>query len=159
VAEFARRQKCKSAYDPSVDEDQLLARYGTHPTGPAIDEVRHRLDELTRSGPDADTVAMKLLCVHLFNAGAVGDVLQIWRAKESGWDAHCSIDVQLLCGPGLAATKQHLAATGGDEASAALSHITKCEQSGDFADFSPAEYSAWYDSYYEVSPDPGRGPH
>jgi len=53
-----------------------------------------------RAQGDGDTELMKLCCVQLFNAGAVGDALAIWRAKTASWDAHCSIDVQLLCGAG-----------------------------------------------------------
>jgi hypothetical protein len=44
---------------------------------------------------------MKLCCVQLFNAGFLTDVLLVWQPKESSWDAHCSIDVHLLCGAGL----------------------------------------------------------
>lgn len=60
---------------------------------------------------------MNLCCLQLFNAGQLSDVLTIWRAKESGWDAHCVIDVQLLlCGAGLPAAKAYLAAEGSEDA-------------------------------------------
>ena len=49
---------------------------------------------------------MKLCCVQLFNAGGLRDVAMIWHAKTSSWDAHCSIDVQLLCAAGLGERKR-----------------------------------------------------
>jgi hypothetical protein len=76
------------------------------------------------------------------------DVLLIWQAKESSWDAHCSIDVQLLCGGGLEATMAYLTAYGSPAASAALEYLHQCEASGDFAAFSVDNQSRWYSQYY-----------
>lgn len=84
----------------------------------------------------------------MFNVGFLNDVLVIWRAKESSWDAHCSIDVQLLCGAGLEATKEYLAAEGSHSASAALDYLRQCEAAGDFTDFSVENQSRWYSKYY-----------
>lgn len=83
-----------------MDEDESLRRYGLHPAGGDLDQVRGTLAiqaarERQRQG-DSDTELMKLCCVQLFNAGLLADVLPIWQARESSWDAHCSIDVQLL---------------------------------------------------------------
>jgi hypothetical protein len=139
----------------SMDEDELVARYGLHPAGPALGEIRKLLDDVGGVGLDADALAIKLLCVQLFNNGSVDDVLRIWRAKESGWDAHALIDVQLLCGAGLQATKQYLAAVADDEGPAALEYISRCEAAGDFDGFSPAEHSAWYGNYYGTTPGGG----
>jgi hypothetical protein len=97
---------------------------------------------------DGDTELMKLCCVQLFNAGFLTDVLLIWRAKESSWDAHCSIDVQLLCGAGLEQTIAYLMAEDSPAASAALSYLRQCEAAGDFADFSAEDRSRWYSRYY-----------
>ena len=63
-------------------------------------------------------------------------------------DAGVSIDVQLLCGGGLAATKAYLSGRRTEESEAALARILDCERAGDFADFSPAAQSAWYAAYY-----------
>jgi hypothetical protein len=134
-----------------VDEDTLLSRFGTHPTGPALDEIRRLLREARAAGPEADTLAMMVLYVQLFNHGSVEDILEIWRAKESSWDAHASIDIQLICGAGLAATKEHLAASANSEARAALEYLGRCEAAGDFDGFTPAERSAWYDQYYGIA--------
>ncbi len=133
-----------------MDEDELLRRYGTRPDDADLDEIRRLLDSEQALGTEADTLAMKLLCVQLFNAGNVEDVLRIWLAKESGFDAHCSIDVQLLCGTGLDATRRHLAAVPDEVARQALEYLETCVTSGDFDDFDVEDRSAWYDRYYGV---------
>jgi hypothetical protein len=131
-----------------MGEDDLLAAYGTHPNERALGEIRGLLDAERAKGSTADTPAMKLLCVQLFNAGNQDDVLRIWKAKESSFDASCSIDVQLLCGAGLEATRNYLAAAPGAEAKEALAYLIQCLEAGDFEEFDPARQSAWYDSYY-----------
>jgi hypothetical protein len=97
---------------------------------------------------DGDTELMKLCCVQLFNAGLVTDVLRIRQAKESSWDAHCSIDIQLLCGGGLQETIAYLTAEASPAASAALDYLRQCEAAGDFSDFSVQNQSRWYSAYY-----------
>lgn len=92
-----------------VDEDESLRRYGLRPSAEDLEQVRdllriHTALERRRQG-DGDTELMRLCCVQLFNAGDPDDVPAIWRAKTSRWDAHCSIDVHLLCGAGLEKTK------------------------------------------------------
>jgi hypothetical protein len=143
-----------------MDEDELLAAYGTRPPSDALPRIRELLDALTRQGAAADTLSMRLLCVHLFNAASVDDVLLIWRAKESSWDAHAAIDVQLLCGAGLDATKGYLGREGSDEARAALDHIAACEAAGDFDEFDPKSETAHFDHWYgsEAMPDDGAQP-
>jgi hypothetical protein len=135
-----------------LDEDESLRRYGLRPGGADLDAVRGLLAEQTelerRCPGDADTELMKLCCVQLFNAGVQADVLSIWQAKESSWDAHCSIDVQLLCGAGLSETKAHLKADGSTGTTAALDYLFRCEAAGDFADFSVDDRSRWYSRYY-----------
>ncbi|MEH1168076.1 hypothetical protein V6V47_22095 [Micromonospora sp. CPCC 205539] len=86
--------------------------------------------------------------MQLFNAGQLTDVLTIWQAKESSWDAHCSIDVQLLCGAGLNATKAYLEADGSEDAAEALRYLRECEVTGDFANFSVEEQTRWRTEYY-----------
>ncbi|WP_418961069.1 hypothetical protein [Streptomyces tritici] len=141
-----------------VDEDIWLARYGLHPRGRDLDAVRELLAEQTRrerkSQGHGDTILMKLCVVQLFTAAAAGatgptdDVLLIWRAKRASFDAGCSIDVQLLCGGGLDATKAYLAGLGTEEGEAALRWITHCEESEDFEEFTPAGWAAYYAEYY-----------
>jgi hypothetical protein len=135
-----------------MDEDESLRRYGLHPSGRELAAVRALLEveagKERRAQGDGDTELMKLCCVQLFNAGEVGDALAIWRAKTASWDAHCSIDIQLLCGAGLAETKAFLSAQRSEEARAALQWLLDCEAADDFKDFSVVERSAWYATYY-----------
>jgi hypothetical protein len=135
-----------------VNEDMSLRRYGLRPPERDLDEIRQILRTQTmlerQHQGDGDTELMKLCCVQLFNAGVLNDVPRIWQAKESSWDAHCSIDVQLLCGAGLEQTTAYLAAADSEPASAALDHLPACEAAGDFVDFSVESRSRSYSSYY-----------
>ncbi|WP_326720985.1 hypothetical protein OHT59_17390 [Streptomyces sp. NBC_00243] len=136
----------------AMDEDDSLRRYGLHPVAADLDEVRGLLTVRTRlekrAQGDGDTELMKLCCVQLFNAGVLDDVLLIWRAKSASMDADFSIDIQLLCGSGLARTKAYLGSRRLPEAEAALQRLLRCEAGGDFEGFSAASRSAWYATYY-----------
>ncbi|MEU7019101.1 hypothetical protein ABZ990_00395 [Streptomyces sp. NPDC046203] len=157
-----------------MTEDEWLDRHGLHPAGADLDEVRRLLVERTRleeeEQGDGDTRLVKLCCVQLFHAGMLDDVPLIWEAKTASMDAGCSIDVQLLCGGGLEATKRYLrsrcapgAGTPGAEASTdevsagsasaadaehALERLLDCERAGDFQDFTVEGRSAWYTASY-----------
>jgi len=135
-----------------MDEEESLRRYGLHPSGADLDEVRRLLSEHTRlerrAQGEGDTELMKLCCVQLFNAGSLEDVLLIWRAKAASMDAGCSIDIQLLCGGGLAGTRAHLSKHHLPEAAAALERLHRCEAAGDFEDFSVDAWSGQYAGYY-----------
>jgi hypothetical protein len=135
-----------------VTEEESLRRFGLRPTADNLEQVRAVLADQVmaerRSQGDGDTELMKLCCVQLFNAGLLSDVLLIWRAKESSWDMHCSVDVQLLCGAGLEETKTYLAAEGTDDSAAALRYLLDCEAAGDLQDFSVARHSEFYANYY-----------
>jgi hypothetical protein len=134
-----------------MDVAASLQRYGLTPSGADLDAVRGLLARLTemeeQDHDDADTALMRLCCVQLFHAGDLYDVLAIWRAKTSSWDAHCSIDVQLLCGAGLPETQTHLAADGSPDVANALGYLNECVETGDFTSFTPtgqAESNARY---------------
>ncbi|XVQ10708.1 hypothetical protein ACQP1W_50815 [Spirillospora sp. CA-255316] len=132
--------------------EESLLRYGLHPEGAELDEVRGLLEEQTRlergSQGHGDTELMRLCCVQLFHAGLLDDVMLIWRAKSSSMDAACSIDVQLLCGAGLPETKAFLAGLQSEEARSAWEWVRACEEAGDFEDFSVAAQSRQEGSYY-----------
>ncbi|MEU8022200.1 hypothetical protein ABUL04_08915 [Micromonospora harpali] len=138
----------------TVNEDEILHRYGLRPAAEHLDQVRDLLTKQTnleqQSQGDGDTEVMKLCCVQLFNAGVMSDVLTIWRAKSASWDASCSIDVQLLCGGGLAETKAYLLTEGSEDAAQALGHIRRSEAAGGFADFSVETQTASYANYYSA---------
>jgi hypothetical protein len=135
-----------------MNEDESLQRYGLRPAERDLDEIRTMLEvqstlEWHRQG-DGDVELMKLCCVQLFNDGRLHDVQTIWHAKTSGWDAHCSIDVQLLCGASLGETKAYLVTETSESASAALDYLLECEAAGDFDGFSAENQSRWYSEYY-----------
>ncbi|MEU7979671.1 hypothetical protein AB0B63_14170 [Micromonospora sp. NPDC049081] len=132
-----------------MNEDESLRRYGLQPSSADLPHIRKILRaQADLEQHDQDTEMMKLCCLQLFNAGQLSDVLVIWQAKESSWDAHCSIDVQLLCGAGLDATKAHLKAEGSEDAAEALRYLLDCEAAGDFDNFSVAEDARWRANYY-----------
>ncbi|WP_007512601.1 MULTISPECIES: hypothetical protein [Pseudofrankia] len=91
--------------------------------------------------------------MQLFNAGALADVLTVWGAKETNFDAHCSIDVQLLCGAGLDEAKAHPSAAWADseDAARALEYLLECEAAGDFENFNVERWSRAVADYYETS--------
>ncbi|MER5912519.1 hypothetical protein ABT124_19005 [Streptomyces sp. NPDC001982] len=136
----------------AMDEDESLHRYGLHPAGANLEEVRGLLTAQTRlekrAQGDGDTELMKLCCVQLFNVGSLDDVLLIWQAKSASMDADCSIAIQLLCGSGLVRTKAFLSSRRLPEAEAALQRLIRCEAAGDFEDFSAEEHFARYAAYY-----------
>jgi hypothetical protein len=135
-----------------VNEDESLRRYGLRPSASELEQIRDLLTAHAtlerQSQGDGDTELMKLSCVQLFNVGDLSDVLAIWRAKTASFDAHCSIDVQLLCGAGLQVTKAYLARADSQDAAAALDYLRTCEAAGDFTDFSVETQARWYAEYY-----------
>jgi hypothetical protein len=140
-----------------MDEDEALGRFGLHPSGVDVDEVRDLLRAAILHERQAqgggDTELMKLFCVQLFNVGDLDDVLLIWSAKTASWDADCSIDVQLLCGAGLDATIVHLAQRPEPQASTAHQRLLDCRAVGDFHEFTVEQRTAWCATYY--APDNG----
>lgn len=137
-----------------MNEGELLHLYGLRPAAEHLDRIRDLLtaesERERHSQGSGDTELMRLCCVQLFSAGVMSDVLTIWRAKSSSWDAFCSIDVQLLCGAGLAETTAYLATNGTAEAADALDHLRRCEAGGDFADFTVDRQAASYADYYNA---------
>ena len=135
-----------------MNEDDALARFGLHPTAEALVEVRALLEEQTsrerRSQGEGDTELMRLFCVQLFNAGRVEDSLLVWSAKTASMDANASIDLRLLCGAGLAETKEFLAQQSGSAAGKALDRIAAHEAIGEFDGFVVGDATAEYEAYY-----------
>ncbi|OHV32831.1 MULTISPECIES: hypothetical protein [Pseudofrankia] len=139
-----------------MDEESWEAwvrRYGLRPAATDLGEVRDMVRAETALGWDADVELMRVGCVQLFNAGALADVLTVWGAKGANFDAHCSIDIQLLCGAGLDEVKTHLwaARAYSEEATKALEYLLECEAAGDFEDFTVERWSRAMADYYETS--------
>src|SRR4051812_29434454 len=92
--------------------DQSLERYGMVPREEMLSDSRAILagEVATEHAGRDRTDDLALLCaVQLFNRGAQEDILRIWEAKRASMDLGCALDVQLLCGAGLEATKLYLA--------------------------------------------------
>lgn len=94
---------------------------------------------------------LKLLCIQLFSAGIPSDALLIYRAKMSSFDASCYIDIQLVCGAGLEATKAFLQASGASEAKALLAVLEDKGYAADFEGFTPQRQFDSYRRYYRLS--------
>jgi hypothetical protein len=129
---------------------EALQRFGLPGSRHHRDEICQILSEeieRERRGESGEEM-LRTLCLQLFSLGVVDDALLIWHAKQSSFDAGCGLDVQFLCGAGLAATKEYLARSSAPPASAALKYLTECEQTGDFADWTPQASIGQYSSYY-----------
>lgn len=137
-----------------MDEAEFLWRHALRPEETGVAEVRGALRALTwherRGLGDGDIRLMRLCCVQLFHVGDLRDVLTIWRARTASTATEKAIEIQLLCGAGLAATKEYLAARGDAEAAAALARLRWYEEAGDLQGFSVAARSARYHEYYRV---------
>ncbi|WP_106094890.1 hypothetical protein [Enhygromyxa salina] len=136
-----------------MTEDESLARFGLHPRAEHLAEIRELLAVETAkeraSQGQGDTELMRICCVQLFFAGTLADAPLIWSAKSASMDANGAIDVQMLCGQGLAATKAYLREHTSEAAAAALSRILDGERWDEFEQFSVegerARHAAWYD--------------
>jgi hypothetical protein len=129
---------------------EALQRFGLPASLQHRDEIRQLLSEeieRERRGESGEEM-LRTLCLQLFSLGVADDAVLIWETKQSSFDAGCSLDVQFLCGAGLAATKEFLARSSAPSASAALEYLTECEQTGDFAAWTPQASVEQYRGYY-----------
>ena len=133
--------------------EEALSEYGLVPRETDVPELRKRLaEELAQySWETGNDDLIKVFCVQLFAHGRVEDSLLIWQAKNASFDLSCSVDVQLVCGAGLQATKEFLERQSTKEASDALRYICDCEKTGDFRGFSPAGHLEFYKEYYSAT--------
>jgi len=136
-----------------MDIEESLQRYGIVPEKAVLPQIRALLaheTESERAGrPRCDDLAL-LCCVQLFSQGEVEDCLLIWEAKRSSFDLYSYLDVELMCGAGLEATKNYLETCVAPEAAAALAYIRERERSGCFLEFSTAGHLAYYRRYFGV---------
>jgi hypothetical protein len=134
-----------------MNVDESLRRFGLVPSDEALPAIRALLAaeaeaERNDSGREEDLAL--LCCVQLFSRGLLEDVERIWDAKQSGFDLGSSLDVQFLCGAGLAETKRFLAKGPFLAAANALTDIEKAERAGTFIDFSPKAHLQTYREYF-----------
>lgn len=138
-----------------MTSSEALQRFGLPASPQHHQEIRRCLVqeiERERTGTGGEEL-LKTLCAQLFSLGVVEDALLIWEAKQSSFDAGCSLEIQLLCGAGLPATKEFLARSTAPTAAAALRELTECDQAGDFADWTPSLTIEQLREYY-VCDDP-----
>ena len=135
-----------------MDEAKSLERFGLEPGPGDLPVIRELLVRETQAESQeqgaGDTELIKLCCVQLFSQGDLQDALNIWRAKNASMDAACAVDIQLLCGAGLGATKEYLAGSKDQSAAAVLHYLRECEAAGDFDGFSPEDWMKVYQEYY-----------
>jgi hypothetical protein len=137
--------------------DESIQSYGVKIRESDAPEIRSILARETalesKEQGTGDTELMKLCGVQLFSLGRTEDILSIWEAKTASMDADGSIDIQLLCGPGLSETKKYLAGSSDPRAKAALARIMECEAAGDFEDFSAEFTLNDFIDYFESEPE------
>ncbi|MFF8772941.1 hypothetical protein [Kitasatospora sp. NPDC015120] len=136
-----------------MDDEESLRRFGPHPAGAHLDEIRrlpvgHTERERHARG-DGDTELMKLCCVRLFRSGDLDDALLVRNAKQAGFDAACSIETGLLLGRGLGPATAHLAAHPSPSAPAAPERLRALASQGAFEGFPVEKLSAGDDRYDE----------
>jgi hypothetical protein len=128
--------------------DEQLKKYGLSPNPVYAEEIRNSLLEETNNKAREDNELLKLYCIQLFSIGNIEDSLLIWKAKESSFDAHFYIDIQLVCGAVLAETKKFLSARNTPNANNLLEYLIICEGGGDFDDFSVESKIEEYRYYF-----------
>lgn len=134
-------------------------RYISRPTLVPSDEGLVQLRELLAKEVEAErrgdgrTEDLALLCsVQLFGRGMLEDVLRIWDAKTASKALDRRLDFRLLCGAGLQATKDFLAAHPSKEAADALRLLTEREESGHFVEFTTQGHLDSYRRYFGLEP-------
>ena len=128
--------------------DAQLELYTLNPNPKFAEEIREIIRQEIADDNRQDNEILKLSCIQLFSIGQVDDSLLIYQAKESSFDASCYIDIQLLCGAGLEATKDYLARQNTAEANTALNHLRSCEQEDDFDGFSVESQNKEFHRYF-----------
>lgn len=134
-----------------MDENDLLARFGLTPATADLPEIRQLVQSAVADRNRNSNEPLKLLCVQLFSAGIPSDSLLIYKAKMSSFDAGCYIDIQLVCGAGLEATKAFLSGSSDPEAKALLALLQNSSHAGDFDGFTPQQHLNSYRRYYRPS--------
>jgi hypothetical protein len=135
-----------------MTSEEALQKFGLPSSSGRRNEIcQHLAEEIERERlEEGDQETLRTLSVQLFSIGMVEDSLLIWDAKNCNFDTMCGLDIQFLCGAGLIATKTFLATTVKSEAHKALTYLIKCEEAGDFKDWSPQKWIAYYRYYYHL---------
>ncbi len=132
---------------------EILLKFGLPALPQHRDEIRQFLMEeieLAREGKDREEM-LRTLTLQLFSIGKVEDSLLIWNAKQSSFDSSFTVDIQTICGAGLAKTKEYLAQLTDTSAKEALEYLIECERAGDFREWEPQSSIDAYRKYYGLS--------
>ena len=137
-----------------MDFVERLLSYGIPPRLDALEVIRGVLHSEIANGlagglPEIDVAT--LCSYQLFANGDPEDILLIWKAKSSGFDLGCMIDVHLLCGIGLEETKHYLSKIGTEDAKAARFYIEDCEKAGDFTNWTVETQLGYCLTYFGLS--------
>ncbi len=62
----------------------------------------------------------------------IRDSIEIWKAKETDFDLHCYVDIQLVVFCGVKNTIEYLKTIKTKESENAIEYITECNNAGDF---------------------------
>ena len=135
-----------------MDENELLVRFGLVPIEADLAEVRRLIEALIADDRRDSNEPLKILCIQLFSAGNPADALLIYKAKSSSFDAGCYIDIQLVCGAGLEATKAFLRGSSEAKAKELLALLQNISSAGDFDDFTPEKQLNFYRHHYGLPP-------
>ncbi|HLG79647.1 MAG TPA: hypothetical protein VKY22_01430 [Bradyrhizobium sp.] len=134
-----------------MDENDLLARFGLTPVTADLPEIRRLIQLAIADRDQRSNEPLKLLCIQLFSAGIPSDALLIYKAKMSSFDAGCYIDIQLVCGAGLEATKAFLCESSDPEAKKLLAVLQDSNYARDFDGFTPQQHLDAYRRYYRLA--------
>ncbi len=135
-----------------MTSEEALQEFGLPAAPGDRDEIRRLLAleiERERQGESGEEM-LRTLCLQLFSLGYPEDALLIWEAKQSSFDAGCGLDIQFVCGAGLAVTQDYLSRASVLESSAILQYLAACDRAGDFAEWTPQVTIEHYRSYYGV---------
>ncbi len=136
-----------------MTSDEAIQRFGIPSDNRFRDDVRKLLEvEIGHEMNEEveETELLLTLCVQLFSMGVAEDSLLIWKAKTCNFDTQCGLDVQLLCGAGLEATKEYLRSSKDLEAKNALKYLQECVETGDFQDWTPLKWVENYRKYFHL---------
>ena len=132
---------------------ESLQQFGLPPSDEALPRIRELLAaeaDAERSGREREEDLALLCCVQLFSRAQAEDILRIWDAKCSGMDLGAYLDADLLCGGGLDAAKEFLAACPDPAAIDALAHLVSREKLGHFDGLSPEVSLRNYRRYFKL---------
>ncbi len=133
-----------------MTEYDVLEQFGLVPKPDELPTIRRLLAEETEQTRkhNGNVPLLRLFCIQLFAHGKVDDIFLIWRAKRSNFDAGCGIEVELLCGAGMDATKGYLSKQESQEAVEILKYLNEHQANSEV--WSPQAHLKFWQNYYKL---------